>query len=213
LYVVWFLLVSIFVLVAPLDFDGFSIWRTLGRLPGFSVIRDPSRIIYVYELVVALAAGLFLTRLPARSILRTMTTALAAVLIVAHWNRERFDFLRPVASYDRWVDAPIDVDPSCRSFFIGGASGEYMSRSPHMWALYNVDAVFIALEYSIPTLNGYSAWWPDGWDLANPQEPEYAERVARWIAQKALTGVCALDIDARVMRPYANGAGTDRDRP
>jgi hypothetical protein len=71
-----------------------------------------------------------------------------------------------------------------------------------MWSLYAMDAGFIALNHSLPTLNGYSAWTPVEWDLANPQEPDYLSRVARWIEMHQLHDVCALDIEARTMTPY-----------
>jgi hypothetical protein len=100
------------------------------------------------------------------------------------------------------VEAPIAIDSSCESFFIKGASDAYMSRSGNMWSLYAMDAMFISLRTSLPTLNGYSAWWPDGWRLSNPQTPEYPTSVAQWIAQNGLRRVCALDIEARTMTPY-----------
>ena len=77
-----------------------------------------------------------------------------------------------------------------------------MSRSGHMWTLYAMDSTFIALKYSIPTLNGYSAWTPTGWHLANPQESDYMPAVNEWIARHNLRDVCQLDIDARTMTPY-----------
>ena len=108
---------------------------------------------------------------------------------------------RPLAVFHRWVDAPIDIDPSCRSFYIKRGSTEYMSRSPNMWALYAGDSMFIALKYGLPTLNGYSAWVPSGWELTNPPEPTYVERVREWIRENNLRDVCELDIEARTMRP------------
>jgi hypothetical protein len=75
------------------------------------------------------------------------------------------------------VDAPVEIDPSCASFFIRPASADYSSRSSHKWTLYGIDAVVIAATHSIPTLNGYSAWAPPDWDLLNPEEDVYAGRV------------------------------------
>ena len=72
-----------------------------------------------------------------------------------------------------------------------------------MWSLYGIDAMFIALKYGVPTLNGYSAWGPTDWGLANPQEAGYAASVRAWIDRYHLQNVCALDIDRRVMAPAA----------
>jgi hypothetical protein len=197
----WFLFVSLVVLVIPLRWDGFSFWKAVfAPLPGFSVIRDPKRVIFLYELAVALLAAVLLARLPKRSAARVALTILMFVLIVAGWNRRQFSFDRPVAEFDRWVAAPVSAYASCASFFIKGASDTYMARSPHRWTLYGIDAMFIALGRSVPTLNGYSAWAPDGWSLANPQEPDYMEHVDRWIDAKKLQNVCALDIEERTLR-------------
>jgi hypothetical protein len=210
-YTAWLLAVSILVLLIPIRFDGFSIWRAfVGRLPGFGVIRDPSRIVYVYELVVVLAVGLFLSRLARTALLRRSIAAAVLVLLPTEWNRQTFDFLRPNAIYAHWVDGSITIDPACRSFFIKGASREYMSRSNHMAALYGVDTVFVSLKHSIPTLNGYSAWSPTDWELGNPQGQAYPAAVARWIARHDLKDVCALDIDRHTMTPYRADARLDR---
>jgi hypothetical protein len=203
LYCLWFLFVSFIVLVIPLRFNELSIWKMLfARLPGVSVIRDPTRIIEVYELAVALLAGLLLAQLPRSSPFRISIVLVVLLLLVTTWNRSVLNFARPTSVYARWVEAPIDIDSSCRSFFIKRASDAYTSRSFHTWSLYAVDSMFISLHHSIPTLNGYSAWWPDQWNLANPQEPGYLGVVERWIARHHLRDVCALDIEARTIRPY-----------
>jgi hypothetical protein len=101
--------------------------------------------------------------------------------------------------FDRWVDRPLTIVGDCQSFYIKGASAEYMSRGDNMWGLYNTDALFISLKYGVPTLNGYSAWVPEGWELANPQEDTYSGRVKQWVERNRLSGVCELDIDAHTM--------------
>lgn len=201
LYTVWLAAGSALVWLTPLRFGDRALWQTMIRpLPGFAVIRDPSRIIYLFELAVVIGAALIVRRSGSRRYGAAVAVT-ALLLVLARPNHERFDYERPLDQYDRWVAAPVSIDPGCRSFFIKGASATYMSRSPHMWALYNVDAMFIALRYSIPTLNGFSAWVPDHWDLGNPQESSYPGRVRSWISRNNLTGVCELDIDARTLRP------------
>jgi hypothetical protein len=199
----WLVAVSFVVIILALKFGDMSPWQaTIGRLPGFSVIRAPRRIIPLYELAIALLAGLFLARLPERSILRRGIPLLVGLLLVMNWNPERFDFQRPNETFGRWVEAPIAIDPACRSFFMKPASAAYMSRSGHMWSLYGVDAMFVSLDRGIPTLNGYSAWGPPAWELANPQDPVYFQFVDRWIEQHGLRDVCEFDIEQRTMTPY-----------
>jgi hypothetical protein len=198
------MIVGLLVLLMPFRFPAWSVWTSLIQpLPGFGVIRDPRRIIQVFELAVAVALVLFLRAQPPASARRRAVTALALGLIVLRPNPERFDYERPIDAYERWVAAPIAVDPSCRSFFVAEAPGEYMSRSTHMWSLYGVDALFLAGSVGIPTLNGYSAWFPDDWALHDPRDPGYNGRVARWIARNKLQGVCRLDVVARTMAPWS----------
>jgi hypothetical protein len=200
-YCLWAVAVSLLVLVIPLRVGDFSIWLMFFRhLPGFSVIRDPTRIVYLYELALALAAGLFLMRFRGNAVWRTCVCALLLFFIVTDHNRDVLDYERPVNVYRRSVAAPIDIDRACRSFYIRGASDQYMSRSPHKWALYNIDAMFVSLNDGLPTLNGYSAWSPEGWNLFHPEEANYINEVRRWIGKYELKGVCEFDIEARTMQ-------------
>ncbi|HEU5255452.1 MAG TPA: hypothetical protein VFU28_05660, partial [Vicinamibacterales bacterium] len=191
---------SVLVFVTPYRFNRFSPWLAfVAHLPGMGIIRDPKRIIYLYELAVVLAAGWMLPQ--SRRLYRAGVTLMALLFVVLQPNRNVFDYERANAVFDKWVAAPIAINPVCASFYIKGASADYMSRSPHMGTLYGNDALYIALRHSIPTLNGYSAWSPPEWELWNPQEDTYPGRVRSWIARHGLKNVCELDIDARVMAP------------
>ncbi len=199
-YWLWLLGASTAVFLIPLRFGEFSVWRTfIEPLPGFAVIRDPKRIVYLYELVVALATAALLASFDRKSLSRAAITLLAVFLIVTDRDPDKFGYLRPVAVYDRWIAAPIAMDPSCKSFYIKGASNEYMSRSDHMWSQYSLDALFVSFKLGIPTLNGYSAWAPAGWNLTDPHLPAYDHYVTRWIDRHRLTDVCEFDIEARRM--------------
>jgi len=205
----WFLLISTIIVLSAVKFDeylgwkNYSVWKRLFHsFPGYNAIRDPKRIIYTYELAAVLVTGLFLAQLPRRALLRISTVVLLLVLLVSEPNRQVFTFERSNAVFDHWVSAPLDIDPSCRAFFIKGASEAYTSRYGDIWGLYGIDAMFISLQHSLPTLNGYSAWTPPEWSLANPLHPGYLPEVRRWIARNHLEGVCQLDIDARTMTPF-----------
>jgi hypothetical protein len=201
IYLWWALLISLIVLLMPLQIDGFSVWLAYFRhVPGFNVIRDPTRIVYVYELAFVLAAALLLTGLRGRPFYRVGICLLCLYFVATDSRPDRLGYERPVSVFRRWVEAPIAVDPGCRSFYVKEASPAYTSRSDNMWSLYAGDAMFIALRVGLPTLNGYSAWGPKGWELRNPPEPTYPERVRTWVTRNHLKGVCELDIEARTMR-------------
>jgi hypothetical protein len=201
-YFLWLGAVSLIVLLIPLTFNERSLWRTVFEpLPGFSVIRDPKRIIQLYELTATLLIAFILARVRARSAFRLVAGASVCFLLIAAPNPERFDFLRPIHDFARWVEAPIDKDPSCQSFFIRRGSAAYRARSDNSWSLYSIDAFFVALNHSLPTLNGYSAWSPPGWSGTDPENPYYPEEIQRWVHSQGLTDVCELDMDARTLRP------------
>ena len=200
-YVFWALAVSALVFLMPVRIDGFSIWLSFFRhVPGFSVIRDPTRVIFQYELAFILSVALLLARFRQRPLYRAGICLLCTYFLVTDHRVDTLGYERPVGVFERWVAAPIEIDPACRSFYIKGASPDYMSRSPNRWALYAGDSMFIALQQGLPTLNGYSAWGPQGWELANPQEPTYPGRVREWIQRNNLKDVCELDIESRTMR-------------
>jgi hypothetical protein len=199
-YALWVMLVSAVVLLIPLRFNTFSIWKTFfAPVPGLSAIRDPRRIIPLYELAVILMSAYAITCMRHGSPPRIAASLLAALLLLTESNTTQFTYRRDPRVFDGWVQKPIAIDPSCRSFYIRGASDEYMARSWHMSMLYAGDALFVSLDHSIPTLNGYSAWTPVGWALANPQESTYQQNVSRWISQNRLDNVCELDIERRTM--------------
>jgi hypothetical protein len=202
-FAAWLAVVSLLVFLIPYRFGDLSPWRLLiGPLPGFDVIRDPKRIIYLYELAVVLAAGVLLAQLRDRRVTRLAATALVAVVLAASWRPATLDFLRPNETYARWVEAPVAIDPACRSFFIAPASERYTARADSAWSVYHLDAMWLSLERTLPTLNGYSAWNPPDWAIGDPNAPGYLDAVRDWTTRHDLEDVCVLDIEARtISRP------------
>jgi hypothetical protein len=46
----------------------------------------------------------------------------------------------------------------------------------------------------IPTVNGYSSWFPDGWALDDPSSPGYTAAVRDWASRNGVAlGLCGLD--------------------
>jgi hypothetical protein len=206
-----FVLLSLIVLVVPVRFNTFSVWTAFFLpFPGFSDIRDPKRIIHVYELFLVLLAALLMMRFPHRSRFRFLASMVVIALLVSDWNREVFVFRRPSADYRRWVEPAIDIDPACKSFFIKEASEIYRSRWDYFRTLYSVDAMFVSLKYSVPTLNGYSGWDPPEWHMFQPHQHDYRLAVAQWIERHHLAGTCEFDIEKRTMRPMLVSSETQR---
>ena len=200
IYALWGLAISIAVLLIPVRLGEFSLWMSVvAPLPGFAAIRDPTRIIYVYELAVVLGAALFMRRFARGAPVRLAVSLTLLLVLVSQRHWASFDFLRPITVYDRWVASPMTVDERCSSFYIKPASSVYGNRPNTVWTTYSLDAMFVSLNHSIPTLNGYSAWGPSGWTLGNPTDETYPAAVRQWIERHQLRNVCELDIENRTM--------------
>ncbi len=104
--------------------------------------------------------------------------------------------------------AALDAIPSppagCRSFFVVAPRvNEPIYINTELNALYphNVDAMFLAEQWRVPTINGFSTFNPPDWNFADPLAADYEARVARYVARHRLQGVCRLDM--RRAQPWA----------
>jgi hypothetical protein len=132
-----------------------------------------------------------------------MLAGLAAALLVA----EQLS-LAPVAELSRNAQlATLEALPAppveCRSFYVVAARPhEPLYRDAKLHALYphNVDAMYLAQRWRIPTLNGFSTFNPPDWNFADAKASDYDARAADYVVAHRLTGVCRLD--ARSAHPW-----------
>jgi hypothetical protein len=99
----------------------------------------------------------------------------------------------------------------CRFFLV--ERGRAIAGRPAFHA--QVEAVVIAQQTGIPTLNGYSTHRPDGWatTLEDVTAPGYAEAALAWMAKNNLRdGLCLVDLEAGTWRvPAARMNGLHGD--
>ena len=89
IFALWGLAISIAVLLIPVRLGEFSLWMSVvAPLPGFAAIRDPTRIIYVYELAVVFGAALFMSRF-ARGAPVRLAVSLTLLLVLVSQRRYR----------------------------------------------------------------------------------------------------------------------------
>ena len=204
-YAIWLFGAATLIYLIPWRSSG--VWKfVFAPWPGLGAIRDPIRIIESFDLAVVVVAALYLAGHRSSSTLRVVVGAALIALLAFDWNDEAFGFQRSVAAFDAAVEAPITIDPSCRSFFLTSNASALARSSGNTTALYGGDGLFIATKYGIPALNGYSAWEPPGWRLRQPLDVDYLKGVEDWITMYDLRGVCALDLDGRTMVPYRSAA-------
>jgi hypothetical protein len=111
-----------------------------------------------------------------------------AVLMVAEqvnsYDIGRMNRFDENAYLSRLGAAPAD----CRQFFA------LTPRRPEVPVIGEVDAMMLAAERGVATVNGYSGWQPPGWNL-DDFGPGYEARVAHYaMRENLLDGMCTADL-------------------
>jgi hypothetical protein len=86
----------------------------------------------------------------------------------------------------------------CRSFFVLDTVHRKPLSAGKRHAVTSadqLDAMLISQKYRIPTLNGFSSYFPSGWGLRYPNAPGYLGAVRSWAAEhRVQDGLCRLDL-------------------
>jgi hypothetical protein len=86
----------------------------------------------------------------------------------------------------------------CEAFFVSEARPEkyvgYLGPAIDGIYSHNVDAMLIAETKMLPTINGFSTFVPPGWDLTDPDNSSYSERVLKYAALHGVRKLCALNL-------------------
>ena len=182
-------IVVLVVWVLPVRFRVGSVWYWLYRfVPGGSAIRVPGRIEVLNSWLAAVAIGCWLaTR--ARSVeadrvseRRAWQAWVVPVLLCLAATEQlnttigyrRFDRSDELAALSAVPPAPA----ACTAFaVIDPTRTEYDGVS--------IDAMLIAHEVGLPTVNGYSGQVPEGWTL-RPWEEDYEASVTAWAVEHGL---------------------------
>jgi hypothetical protein len=170
-------------------------WLLVFRLvPGASAIRVPVRMNLVLNLLVIVVNMLGLSALKTTNNgrWRAASVVLALILVAEQLNRAntfRLSRSAEAAIFERIEVAP----PNCRYFYVLEPNP---THDPFDAIATQTEAMLIAADRRVPTINGYSGGYPPGWDLLF-LDADYAERVARWVSAKGIaSGVCSLDVSS-----------------
>jgi len=95
--------------------------------------------------------------------------------------------------------------PDCASFYVVATRRhEPMFLNPERNAIYphNVDAMFLAERWRVPTINGFASFTPPDWKFASPLAADYQARVLAYARRHRLADLCRLDV--RQVRPWTH---------
>jgi hypothetical protein len=151
----------------------------------------------VLHLAVIVVVAVGLDRALREHRLRLATIVVLACLLVEQLTTYRVSF--DAAEASRRLAALSTPPAGCRYFLV--ERGRAIAGRPAFHA--QVEAVVIAQQTGIPTLNGYSTHLPDGWTttMEDVTAPGYAEAALAWMSRNNLRdGLCLVDLEAGTWR-------------
>ena len=165
-------------------------WRVLVRiLPGGMLIRTPFRIQDACVMFALIALAVLFTRLAAGSFRFRSVLAGALFLLLLAEQMSMGLGVRQTSELTGWFARVGRPPAACKSFYVVPGAGP-----PAPWFEYQSKAMVLAEWIGLPTLNGNSSWYPDGWEpMRDVVSPGYQAAVAAWVAQNHLRDVCQLD--------------------
>jgi hypothetical protein len=136
---------------------------------------------------------------------RHVLAGACAILIVVEQVNTEWPPTISRAARIAWLAAVPSAPPECRAFYlVPNAAPVDKPGYEHQ-----LDAMLLSQLRAIPTINGYSSWFPAGWDLEEPAKPSYPAAVRAWARDRALDGLCGLDPRRGLWTPGLPGAGSD----
>ena len=186
----WLLLMGLAVVgfwLLQMDYFGVRPWRAIWSVvPGAKAIR--------YTFRSQLVANLFVSLMVARALATFAINRAAILVLCALLIIEQINLVWPPMMSRRaalaWIDAAPAPPPRCRAFYVVPDAGPPGRSGPQ----HQDDAMLFAQIRGIPTVNGYSSFFPDGWALDDPSSPGYPAAVRDWARRNHIEGdVCGLE--------------------
>jgi hypothetical protein len=171
-------------------------WTLLWRVvPGAKAIRVPPRINLVINVGVVTVAMLGLDGLIRAMSHNRLRGYLPSLLLVAAMLIEQVN-LMPTHLISRAAEshkfAKISSPPkTCSEFYLTNEGNQRLER-----LISQTDAMLVADDFGVPTINGYSGWFPNGWNFLNAPNSTIAQEARNWAVEHRLSGLCALDISS-----------------
>ena len=198
LYLAGALAASILVLwLAGSRFDQRApLWELLWRyVPGASAIRIPPRINLVLNTGIVIVGMYGLEQLGKRLWIHKSAACAALSVVAVALCVEQVNLMpthlisraQEMAKITRIKPPPHE----CGGFYVS-------SWSPVRQEILRLqtDATLAAERLGLPTLNGYSSWFPGDWDLLTGSQARIAERAREWAEWHNLSGLCSLDVNS-----------------
>jgi hypothetical protein len=193
----WLLLLGLGVFLCwllQLDYAGIHPWKVIWAfVPGASAVRYTFRAQTAANLFAAIVVAGALARLEAVTRGRRGAVALlvaGVVLLLVEQVNTQWPATISRRAKMAWLDAIPPAPEGCKVFYLVPRAAPADKAG---WE-HQADAMLFSQIRGIPTINGYSSWLPDGWDLEEPAKPGYASAVRDWAMRNGIeAGLCGLD--------------------
>jgi hypothetical protein len=170
-------------------------------VPGARAIRAGYRGMIVANFFAVIAVALAISQISrfSTTALKVKLTRAIVVVLMTLGMVEQVN-LAQVSSVSRAFELAqlnnVSAPPGdCRSFYIAGDPGQF-------WAIVQIDAMLVAQRINLPTINGYSGFFPPTWHLYYPTDANYEQKAHAWAAQRGIgAGLCRLEMVDGTFRP------------
>ncbi|HLY55152.1 MAG TPA: hypothetical protein VKS60_06325 [Stellaceae bacterium] len=170
-------------------------WFAWLTIPGAGAIRCAARFQVLANGCAVAVAAIVLDRAMTGWAGTWKRWALLAAMILAMAEQVNLSSSSQVSrAAENAVLDPVPPPPEgCRAFYVAerpGAPDDVLDES-----FQQIDAMLLAERLGVPTLNGYSAWAPEGWTMGHIHDPAYEPGALAWAARNGIAdSVCRVDI-------------------
>jgi hypothetical protein len=172
-------------------------WYVFKFVPGAAAIRVPARFNVVLNVlgIIVIVIGMAHAGRKRRGLIKTAAGCVLALLVVEQVNVQRLHLISRKNEATVLSRAP--APPSqCKSFYVVNVA--YPGRPFYAT---QIDAMLISQQYNLPTVNGYSGWFPADWKLLT-FDKDYVENAKKWARSKGIaSGLCSLDLASGAWAP------------
>jgi hypothetical protein len=168
-------------------------WYVFNFVPGAAAIRVPARFNVILNVLGIIVLVIGLSHLCRKRGMRKVAVGcVLAFLIVEQINVQRLHLIS--RKEEAFVLSRATAPPAeCKSFYAVNAT--HAGKPAYAT---NIDAVLISQKLDLPTVNGYSGWFPSGWNLF-AFDKDYVENVRKWADHRGIaSGLCSLDLASGV---------------
>jgi hypothetical protein len=180
-------------------------WAVIYHIPGASALRAIDRIDIVANLLALLAIAATVSQLRHRSFrgrrfVYGVALAVVALIAVEQINTQPYPTI-PHAQETAAIRAVPRPPAGCSSFYVLDST---VKNQFFYW--YQLQAMLISQRLRVPTINGYTAYNPPGWQMENPETLDYLAGVKSWSDAYGISpGLCQLDLGTMQWRPSPGG--------